>query len=122
MTVWNTAKEKVALAKGHALQDPVDKNNVVLPIEDHSDVSDAVATAHFVKSIPQSTVHAHIVKQAKRIGALHLVPQAWGGSKADRSSDAFRWVSTEHRAVRPKAHAQIQEEIQLGNDPGVRRS
>ena len=67
-TAWTAAKEKSALAKGHALQGPNGASDIKLPIEDHSDVKDAVATVHFVKGIPANSVQGTYPRPSETTG------------------------------------------------------
>lgn len=112
-TKWDAKSESKALAAGHALKKP--DGSVALPIEDHSDVADAVTTAHFVKGIAPDKVHAHIAVQAKRIGALHLVPKAWGGTKPDAAETKSR--KQRHRSDRARVERAYGTEFRTHVDP-----
>jgi hypothetical protein len=72
-------KEREAAAKkGHALPDGS------YPIKSHKDVKNAVK---LFGHKPTATTKKHIIRNARRVGAVHLLPDKWNVKKYDTSLD-----------------------------------
>jgi hypothetical protein len=71
-------KERSAAADaGHAMSDGS------FPIESHEDLGNAVQA--FGRAKNPAAAKRHIVRQAKRLGATHLLPEDWPGSTKGKS-------------------------------------
>lgn len=80
-TKWNQAKRDAAEAAGHAM--PGGK----YPIEDASDVEDAVGLVGN-GTAPKKKIRAHIMAQAKRIGAEDKIPDSWNPNTSGKAIGA----------------------------------
>jgi HK97 family phage prohead protease len=91
---FSTAQRKEAEEKGHAMP------GGGYPIENEHDVKNAVQAFGRAKN-PEAT-KKHIIQQAKRLGATHLLPADWEGSSQTEKSvmvnflkevdqEAFEW-------------------------------
>lgn len=70
-TKWTADKRREAYDKGHAMAPKEDGGLPRFPIEDRSDVEDAVGLAR----TPEE--RAHVKRQAKRLGAEDAIPDSW---------------------------------------------
>lgn len=80
-TKWNQAKRGAAEAAGHAM--PGGK----YPIEDASDVEDAVGLVGNGTD-SKKKIRAHIMAQAKRVGAMDKIPDSWDPNTSGKAIGA----------------------------------
>jgi len=92
---YSASQKDDMLKKGHAILSPA-TGKASFPIGDHDDIKKAVKAVG-LGAAPDEAIRKHIIKNAARVGASHLIPPSWNKSdgtvKKTRTRNANRVVT-----------------------------
>lgn len=74
---YNTAARRSLLKQGKALPPAKPGGPPRFPINDRNDVQSAVRLIGQVPASQRARVKRHIIRHAKRLGAMNVIPDGW---------------------------------------------